>query len=148
MDKLDYLLSGIHTSIVAAHQLASQQHILEIQKHLEGDGKTLKILELELKDNGSKIRIQVPEISLVPPRSLAIEKVVVKMKLLIDVDGGQDGDGKERRGSRFIARLLGTNDERRDDAVELTVEFKGDQPPEGVMKVREILDQTIKVNKV
>ena len=147
MDKLDHLLSGIHTSIVAAHHLASEQHILEVKKHLESDGKTLKMMEFELKENGGKIRIQVPEITLVPPRSLAIEKVIVKMKLLFDVDGNQDDTGKERRGSRLIARLLGTNDERRDDAVEVTVEFKGEQPPEGVMRFREVLDQMVKITK-
>jgi len=147
---LGKLIGGIQTAICEAHHIAQLQHVIELQRHMEvgSDGKPTdkpKMLRMVVPDNGALLTIDVPEISVVPPKSIAIEHVKVKMKVLLDLDPVQKAESKEKRGWRLLPKFLGgKNDERRDDAVEIEVDFCGCDPPEGYMKAREALDATIR----
>ena len=139
---LGKLIGGIQTAICEAHHIAQNQHIIELQRHMEGAKP--KMIRIELKDNGSNLMIEVPEISIMPARSISIDHVKVKMKVMLEPDATQKDESREKRGWRLIPRLLGRNDERRDDAVEIEVDFCGCEPPEGYMKAREALDATVR----
>lgn len=142
---LGKLIGGIQTAICEAHHIAQQQHLVELQRHMdEKEPGKLKMIQLKIIDNGSSMTIDVPEISVLPAKSIALEHVKVKMKIVMDLDPEQTAESKEKRGWRLIPKLLGKNDERRDDAVEIEMDFSGIDPPEGYMKAREALDATIR----
>lgn len=142
---LGKLIGGIQTAICEAHHIAQQQHIIELQRHMEEGTKKPKMIRIEVaQEDNATLTIDVPEISVLPSKSIAIEHVKVKMKVVLEADADQKQDSREKRGWKLIPRLLGRNDERRDDAVEIEVDFCGCEPPEGYMKAREALDATIR----
>lgn len=163
----DELIDALQGAVIKAHNLTQNQHILAMKDYFDDDGnpymvkiqlpqKTEQSTSAEAETILSYKAVEVPAFSLVPQVSLKMHKIKMDFDVkMVGLDQGNDkqenkpdrniSDSYSGRGLRLrrkeSQRLLtnifaGTDDNNK---VHVELEFISSEPPEGVMRVNDML---------
>lgn len=158
----DELIDALQSAVVKAHSLTQNQHILAMKDYFDEEGRPymikIQLPQKEEHENGtvSYREVEIPAFSLVPQISLKMHRI--KMDFDVKMVGLEQEKGETDRkippdisdsysGRRFrlhrrdSQRLLtnifsGTNETNK---VHVEMEFIGSDPPEGIMRVNDML---------
>jgi len=138
---LQGLLKSIQQAIVGAQELMQQQHIVELEKFFDDDGKPItrrmQLPRTTASGVDEWVEIAVPLIVLSPPSSLKINKMKVHFDAIMSGIGNAVDDEKKQTVNLHLGSMF-----RRGAKVHCEIEFEGTDPPEGWMRIS---DELVKV---
>ena len=141
-NNLDDVLKSIYAGICDAQNQVEQHYLGEIQEdYFDKDGHPLTTpVMLPIGEGGSMKTVQIPLITLVPHYGMSISEVSIDMKVALSSGDEKSINSKKTSKIRkFITDLSGRNKEM----ANITVKFKGEQPPEGLARIKDSLIKII-----
>lgn len=154
VEKFEDLIGSIQQAFISVNNMAEQQHIESLQSYFDADGKP-RCLTMQMPyfdDYGvpQYREMDVPLISIVPVNSLKLSEINVdfKVRLSANVKLSHDKLPKKLMAAKNAETdgVLGFIPEykKRDNEsyANIVLKFTSDEPPEGVMKIR---DEMIKI---
>ncbi|WP_306350791.1 DUF2589 domain-containing protein [Flavobacterium sp. '19STA2R22 D10 B1'] len=86
--RFDHLLQAIHNAVLRAQELTEEQHIQQIAKYFDEDGKPiiqeLQVPTLDPDDDPENMTIlRVPLLSLLPPSAIKIKELKLNFKVAL-----------------------------------------------------------------
>ena len=141
-NSLDDVFKSIYHAIVDAQNTVEQHYIGEIKEDYfdeKGHPLTTPVM-LPVGEGGSMKTVEIPLITLVPHGSMNIESVSIDMKVALS--SGDDkiiNSKKTSKLRKFITDLSG----RSKEMANITVKFKGGEPPEGLARIKDNLIKII-----
>lgn len=158
VESFDGLISSIQDAFLSVNKMAEQQHLESIKEFFddEGNPKTVLVKYPTFTEDGGVDYgdVQIPQICLVPISSLKLTEVSVdfKVKLSAEIslqDGSKRNDNngfevcaapeKKKKKMGFIPEYRKKSD---DGYANITLKFNAEDPPEGIMRIR---DEMIKI---
>ena len=139
---LDDTFKSIYHAIVNAQNTIEEHYVGEIrQDYFDKKGHPLTTpVMLPIGEGGSMKKVEIPLITLVPHGSMNIESVSIDMKVALSSGDEKSINSKKTSKIRkFITDLSGRNKEM----ANITVKFKGEQPPEGLARIKDNLIKII-----
>lgn len=158
----DELMDALQSAVVKAHSLTQNQHILAMKDYFDEEGRPYMVkLRLPQKEAAENDEVQyreveVPAFSLVPQLSLKMHRIKMDFDVkMVDLEkespaadtgkaadisdshSGRSFHLRRRASQRLLTNIFaGTNDANK---VHVEMEFFGSEPPEGVMRVNDML---------
>ena len=135
-NSLDDVFKSIYHAIVDAQNTVEQHYIGEIKEDYfdeKGHPLTTPVM-LPIGEGGNMKTVQIPLITLVPHHGMSISEVSIDLKVALSLQ-----DEKTNKFRKFITDLSGRNKEM----ANITVKFKGEQPPEGLARIKDSLIKII-----
>lgn len=139
--KLTDITRGMQHAASTTTAMLAQQYLYMLEQYFDAgaDGTyNAKTVSVHLPDN--KV-VTVPLISLVQPKGLALENMKVALSIKIDSADVKDAthpmDGSQATRSSFKVELSPKGDKgekRKSDIIDIEMEFKAFDPPEGIMR--------------
>ena len=149
MNSLDNVFQGIYKSIVEAQNTIEQHYLGEIKEdYFDKDGKPYMIpVQLPNGANGEMKTINIPVVTLVPHNGMAIKEVQVEMKVALsegeseEINSNESTKKKPSRIRKFLTDLSNRNTGQ--EMAKITVKFNGQDPPEGLARIKDSLVKLI-----
>ncbi|MCP4545020.1 MAG: DUF2589 domain-containing protein [bacterium] len=140
--KLTDITRGMHHAASTTSAMISQQYMEMLNQFFDYDDDGhlhAKMVSVEVS-NGHYIR--VPLVALAAPKGIALEGMKIRMALRIDetesVKGTHEDDNSEATRGSFKVSVAPSSErsrKRKSDIVDIEMEFKATDPPEGVMRL-------------
>ena len=141
-NSLDDVFKSIYHAIVSAQNQVEQHYLGEIQEdYFDKDGHpyTTPVM-LPVGESGEMKTVNIPTITLVPHYGMSISEVSIDLKVALGTGDEESINSKKRSKIRkFITDLSGRNKEM----ANITVKFKGEDPPEGLARIKDNLIKII-----
>lgn len=156
-ENFDTLLQAIQSSFMKVNQLSQQQHSEVLEQFFDSENKPISIkMQYPARgENGELLyhEVEVPKLCVVPISSLKLQEVSVdfKVKLAGKIslksnrsDLREDGGGSKRKRNSLEESYVGyiphaTKRNENSGFADIHLKFKADQPPEGIMRIRDSL---------
>ena len=141
---LDDIFQSIYSSVVEAQNTIESHYLGEIvDDYFEKDG-TPKVIIVKLPGQDGKLKdVHIPAISLVPHQGILIDEVEVEMKVkLSGSDEEKDSKGQKQGKLKKIITDF-SNREGGKELATIRVKFRGEQPPEGLARIKDNLIKVI-----
>ena len=141
---LDDIFQSIYSSVVEAQNTIESHYLGEIvDDYFEKDG-TPKVIVVKLPGQDGKPKdVSIPAISLVPHQGILIDEVEVEMK--VKLSGSEEEKDSKGQKQGKLKKII-TDFSNREGGKELAtirVKFKGQQPPEGLARIKDNLIKLI-----
>ena len=141
---LDDIFQSIYSSVVEAQNTIESHYLGEIvEDYFEKDGSP-KMIRVKMPGKEGKLQeIHVPAISLVPHQGILIDEVEVEMK--VKLSGSEEEKDSKGQKQGKLKKII-TDFSNRDGGKELAtirVKFRGEQPPEGLARIKDNLIKVI-----
>ena len=141
---LDDIFQSIYSSVVEAQNTIESHYLGEIvDDYFEKDG-TPKVIVVKLPGQDGKPKdVSIPPISLVPHQGILIDEVEVEMK--VKLSGSEEEKDSKGQKQGKLKKII-TDFSNREGGKELAtirVKFKGEQPPEGLARIKDNLIKLI-----
>ena len=141
---LDDIFQSIYSSVVEAQNTIESHYLGEIvDDYFEKDG-TPKVIIVKLPGQDGKLKdVHIPAISLVPHQGILIDEVEVEMK--VKLSGSEEEKDSKGQKQGKLKKII-TDFSNREGGKELAtirVKFRGEQPPEGLARIKDILIKVI-----
>lgn len=148
--RFDQLLQAIHNAVLRAQELTEEQHIHQLDKYFDQDGKPL-MQELQVPtldpddDPDTMVTIQVPLMSLLPPSAIKIKELKVSFKAalgkikLTDHDGDGPGAPSLDMDTGGGGGLFGKNQATAD----IDITFESGDPSESFLRINDYLIKSV-----
>ena len=141
---LDDIFQSIYSSVVEAQNTIESHYLGEIvDDYFEKDG-TPKVIIVKLPGQDGKLKdVHIPAISLVPHQGILIDEVEVEMK--VKLSGSEEEKDSKGQKQGKLKKII-TDFSNREGGKELAtirVKFKGEQPPEGLARIKDNLIKVI-----
>ena len=141
---LDDIFQSIYSSVVEAQNTIESHYLGEIvDDYFEKDG-TPKVIILKLPGQDGKLKdVHIPAISLVPHQGILIDEVEVEMK--VKLSGSEEEKDSKGQKQGKLKKII-TDFSNREGGKELAtirVKFRGEQPPEGLARIKDNLIKVI-----
>ena len=141
---LDDIFQSIYSSVVEAQNTIESHYLGEIvDDYFEKDG-TPKVIIVKLPGQDGKLKdVHIPAISLVPHQGILIDEVEVEMK--VKLSGSEEEKDSKGQKHGKVKKII-TDFSNREGGKELAtirVKFKGEQPPEGLARIKDNLIKLI-----
>ena len=141
---LDDIFQSIYSSVVEAQNTIESHYLGEIvDDYFEKDG-TPKVIVVKLPGQDGKPKdVSIPAISLVPHQGILIDEVEVEMK--VKLSGSEEEKDSKGQKQGKLKKII-TDFSNREGGKELAtirVKFKGEQPPEGLARIKDNLIKVI-----
>ena len=141
---LDDIFQSIYSSVVEAQNTIESHYLGEIvDDYFEKDG-TPKVIIVKLPGQDGKPKdVSIPAISLVPHQGILIDEVEVEMK--VKLSGSEEEKDSKGQKQGKLKKII-TDFSNREGGKELAtirVKFKGEQPPEGLARIKDNLIKLI-----
>lgn len=160
VEKFEDLIGSIQQAFISVNNMAEQQHVESLQSYFDADGKP-RCLTMQMPyfdDNGipQYREMDVPLISIVPVNSLKLTEISVDFKVRLSANVKLSHD-KPVNNLMTVKSPKTTSDAEKDGVLgfipeykkrdndsyaNIVLKFTADEPPEGVMKIR---DEMIKI---
>lgn len=138
---LSKLIRALQNAVIKAQDLVRNQHLSTIQQHVNDDGsvKTIKLQVPVPGTEGAVREITVPTLALMPTSGIKLEKL--KMTFDVELSGldEHECDDDECKHEMAIEMRRGLFSRNTKAQVELV--FKGDDAPEGFLKLNDELEK-------
>ena len=141
---LDDIFQSIYSSVVEAQNTIESHYLGEIvDDYFENDGKP-KVIIVKLPGQDGKLKdVHIPAISLVPHQGILIDEVEVEMK--VKLSGSEEEKDSKGQKQGKLKKII-TDFSNREGGKELAtirVKFRGEQPPEGLARIKDNLIKVI-----
>ena len=141
---LDDIFQSIYSSVVEAQNTIESHYLGEIvDDYFEKDG-TPKVIVVKLPGQDGKPKdVSIPAISLVPHQGILIDEVEVEMK--VKLSGSEEEKDSKGQKQGKLKKII-TDFSNREGGKELAtirVKFRGEQPPEGLARIKDNLIKLI-----
>ena len=141
---LDDIFQSIYSSVVEAQNTIESHYLGEIvDDYFEIDG-TPKVIIVKLPGQDGKLKdVHIPAISLVPHQGILIDEVEVEMK--VKLSGSEEEKDSKGQKQGKLKKII-TDFSNREGGKELAtirVKFRGEQPPEGLARIKDNLIKVI-----
>ena len=141
---LDDIFQSIYSSVVEAQNTIESHYLCKIvDDYFEKDG-TPKVIVVKLPGQDGKPKdVSIPAISLVPHQGILIDEVEVEMK--VKLSGSEEEKDSKGQKQGKLKKII-TDFSNREGGKELAtirVKFKGEQPPEGLARIKDNLIKLI-----
>ena len=141
---LDDIFQSIYSSVVEAQNTIESHYLGEIvDDYFEKDG-TPKVIVVKLPGQDGKPKdVSIPAISLVPHQGILIDEVEVEMK--VKLSGSEEEKDSKGQKQGKLKKII-TDFSNREGGKELAtirVKFKGEEPPEGLARIKDNLIKLI-----
>ena len=141
---LDDIFQSIYSSVVEAQNTIESHYLGEIvDDYFEKDG-TPKVIIVKLPGQDGKPKdVSIQAISLVPHQGRLIDEVEVEMK--VKLSGSEEEKDSKGQKQGKLKKII-TDFSNREGGKELAtirVKFKGEQPPEGLARIKDNLIKLI-----
>ncbi len=141
---LDDIFQSIYSSVVEAQNTIETHYLGEIvDDYFEKDG-TPKVIVVKLPGQDGKLKdVHIPAISLVPHQGILIDEVEVEMK--VKLSGSEEEKDSKGQKQGKLKKII-TDFSNREGGKELAtirVKFRGEQPPEGLARIKDNLIKVI-----
>ena len=141
---LDDIFQSIYSSVVEAQNTIESHYLGEIvDDYFEKDG-TPKVIVVKLPGQDGKPKdVSIPAISLVPHQGILIDEVEVEMK--VKLSGSEEEKDSKGQKQGKLKKII-TDFSNREGGKELAtirVKFRGEQPPEGLARIKDNLIKVI-----
>ena len=141
---LDDIFQSIYSSVVEAQNTIESHYLGEIvDDYFEKDG-TPKVIIVKLPGQDGKPKdVSIPAISLVPHQGILIDEVEVEMK--VKLSGSEEEKDSKGQKQGKLKKII-TDFSNREGGKELAtirVKFRGEQPPEGLARIKDNLIKVI-----
>ena len=142
---LDDIFQSIYSSVVEAQNTIESHYLGEIvDDYFEKDG-TPKVIVVKLPGQDGKPKdVSIPAISLVPHQGILIDEVEVEMK--VKLSGSEEEKDSKGQKQGKLKKII-TDFSNREGGKELAtirVKFRGEQPPEGLARIKDNLIKVIR----
>lgn len=139
----DNLLAAMQESILKAHELIEFQHMAVMSKYFDAEGNP-EMLKVRIpyhdaaEDETALREVSIPKFALVPQYSLKMEKV--KLDFNVKMVSWEDRPERSKRRSGLLTNILySASDNQETENVHVELSFTAADPPEGVMKINDML---------
>ena len=141
---LDDIFQSIYSSVVEAQNTIESHYLGEIvDDYFEKDG-TPKVIIVKLPGQDGKLKdVHIPAISLVPHQGILIDEVEVEMK--VKLSGSEEEKDSKGQKQGKLKKII-TDFSNREGGKELgtiRVKFRGEDPPEGLARIKDNLIKVI-----
>jgi hypothetical protein len=137
---LTSLLKAFQNAIMGAQEMMHEQHLNQIAEYVDEEGNA-QMVKVKVPDIGSKDSqwktIEVPKLVLCPPAALKIKKMKVRFKARMN-GMAAGGDKTDHDVELHIGGRFGKTTE-----ADVTIEFEGTDPPEGMVRINDELVKAI-----
>ena len=148
-NSLDSVFQGIYKSIVEAQNTIEQHYVGEIKEdYYDNKGNPYTVpVQLPAGQNGEMKTISIPLITLVPHNGMAIKEVEIEMKVALspgeseEVNKSKVTKKKPSKIRSFFTDLSNRNKSR--EMAKIKVKFNGQDPPEGLARIKDSLIKII-----
>ena len=148
-NSLDSVFQGIYKSIVEAQNTIEQHYVGEIKEdYFDNKGNPYTVpVQLPAGQNGEMKTINIPLITLVPHNGMAIKEVEIEMKVALspgeseEVNKSKVTKKKPSKIRSFFTDLSNRNKSR--EMAKIKVKFNGQDPPEGLARIKDSLIKII-----
>ena len=141
---LDDIFQSIYSSVVEAQNTIESHYLGEIvDDYFEKDG-TPKVIVVKLPGQDGKPKdVSIPAISLVPHQGILIDEVEVEMK--VKLSGSEEEKDSKGQKQGKLKKIISdfSNREGGKELATIRVKFKGEQPPEGLARIKDNLIKLI-----
>lgn len=148
----DKLVSAIQKAFLSVNQVAQNQHIETLNNYLDENGspKVIKTKYPYFNSNGEieYRELDIPELCLIPISSLNLSEANVEFKIKLTADFDNSDDLVKSNNKKSILRhsrigfISGFRHKTDDSYATVTLKFKADEAPEGILRIR---DELIKI---
>jgi len=148
--RFDLLLQTIHDAALKAQELTEEQHIQQLEKYFDEEGKPLiKEIQVPSLDPEHKIDemvvLRVPLLSLLPPTAIKIKELKIDFEVgLGKLKGALDDDNKGL-GSRLDIDMGGSGGMfgKAQSKAKVQITFEAGDPSESFMRVNDHLIKSV-----
>ena len=148
-NSLDNVFQGIYKSIVEAQNTIEQHYLGEVKEdYFDSKGNPYMVaVKLPHGNTGEMKTINIPMITLVPHNGMAIKEVEIQMKVALSEGKSEDinkTDVTKKKPSRirsFFTDLSNRN--KGHEMAKIKVKFNGQDPPEGLARIKDSLVKII-----
>lgn len=147
---LDNLLRAIHEAVLHAQQSTEEQHIIQLEKYFDPDGRPIvkEILVPSLRmdaEEGEMDPINIPLISLIPPTAIKIKEMRVKFQVGLNSSELLGKDGDDKSGGALPIDMGGSGGlfGPRQALADVEITFEGTDPAESFLRVNDHLVKSI-----
>ena len=141
---LDDIFQSIYSSVVEAQNTIESHYLGEIVDDYFEKDCTPKVIIAKLPGQDGKLKdVHIPAISLVPHQGILIDEVEVEMK--VKLSGSEEEKDSKGQKQGKLKKII-TDFSNREGGKELAtirVKFRGEQPPEGLARIKDNLIKVI-----
>ena len=141
---LEAIFQSIYSAVTESQNTIEQHYLGEIvEDYFEQDGSP-KMIKVQLPGaNGKMKEVNIPAVTLVPHQGILIDEVEVEMK--VKLSGSEEEKDSKGQKQGKLKKII-TDFSNREGGKELAtirVKFKGEQPPEGLARIKDSLIKLI-----
>lgn len=151
--RFDYLLQAIHNSVLKAQELTEEQHIKQLEKYFDDEGKPImqkiQIPSLDPDhEEGQMVAIQVPLMSLLPPSAIKIKEMKVDFEIGLGKMNINETDGlddKETVQASLAVDLGGSGGlfSKKQSRAKVRITFEAGEPSESFLRINDHLVKSV-----
>lgn len=146
VQKLTDITRGMHHAVSTTSAMLAQQYILMVDQFFDREtdetGETYFKAKMATVDIDDKHQMQLPLVSLVAPKGIALDKMRIEMSVQMTEAEAKKAtthmDNSEAERTSFKVSLSPKShgeSRRRSDVVDIVMEFQATEPPEGIMRI-------------
>ncbi|PIB35281.1 hypothetical protein BFP72_07650 [Reichenbachiella sp. 5M10] len=149
--RFDHLLQAIHNAVLRAQELTEEQHIHQIGKYFDEEGKPI-IQELQVPsldpddDPDNMVTLRVPLMSLLPPSAIKIKEMKVNFEVALGkikiADANKEKEGMQATLDIDMGGSGGVFGKEQSKAnIEIT--FESGDPSESFLRINDCLVKSV-----
>lgn len=148
--RFDQLLQAIHNAVLRAQELTEEQHIHQLDKYFDEEGKPL-IQEIQVPtldpddDPEALVTLQVPLMSLLPPSAIKIKELRVSFKAALGKIkiSDEDGDGPQAPSLDIDTGGGGGLFGKNQSTADIDITFESGDPSESFLRINDYLVKSV-----
>ncbi|WP_433831254.1 DUF2589 domain-containing protein [Flavobacterium anhuiense] len=146
--RFDHLLQAIHSAVLKAQELTEEQHIMQIAKYFDEDGKPI-VQELYVPtldpddDPAAMTTLTVPLLSLLPPSAIKIKELKLKFKVGLGKIKVEQTDSKNGPSLDIDMGGGGGIFGKRQATANVEITFEAGDPSESFLRINDYLVKSV-----
>lgn len=145
--RFDGLLQAIHNSVLRAQELTEEQHIHQLAKYFDEDGKPI-IQEIQVPtlnpddDPDAMVTLKVPLMSLLPPSAIKIKRLKVDFEAAL---GNLSKSSDPNKGPSLDIDTGGSGGAfgKNQSTANIEIEFEAGDPSESFLRINDHLIKSV-----
>lgn len=146
--RFDHLLQAIHNAVLKAQEITEEQHIMQIAKYFDEDGKPiiqeLHVPTLDPDDDPDKMStLRVPLLSLLPPSAIKIKELRLSFKVGLGKIKVEQPDGKNGPSLDIDMGGSGGIFGKKQAIAKVDIIFEAGDPSESFLRINDYLVKSV-----
>jgi hypothetical protein len=146
--RFDHLLQAIHNAALKAQEITEEQHIMQIAKYFDEDGKPI-IQEIQVPtldpddDPETMTTLKVPLLSLLPPSAIKIKELKLSFKVGLGKIKVDQSDNKNGPSLDIDMGGSGGIFGKKQATAKVDITFEAGDPSESFLRINDYLVKSV-----